>query len=262
MPLTLSTGKHDLTLDPAWTNATGMLGFSNEARDLVDLSRLGAMVTNPVSLAPRSPARGPRMLEFPGGFLLHTGHPNPGLTEVLRRHRRRWARMPCPVIVHLLAQTPEEVGRMAERLEAVEEVAAIELGLGETDPQTVAAMVTAAGASQRPIIAHLPLGSGAQLAQAAARAGAAAIALGAPRGALPDPGGAIVHGRLYGHAMLPTALQAVTQLARLVDCPLIAGGGITSRQAAEAMLAAGAAAIQFDSVLWTEPEAVLESPTA
>jgi dihydroorotate dehydrogenase (NAD+) catalytic subunit len=257
MALTLNAGKRDLTLDPPWTNAAGILGFSDEARDLVDCSRLGALVTNPVSLAPRSPAHGPRMLEFPGGFLLHTGHPNPGLTEVLRRHRRRWARLPCPVILHLLAQSPEDAGWMAERLEAVEEVAAVELGLTEIDPAMTAAMMSAAARSQRPIIAHLSIGSGVQLAQAAVRAGAVAVALGPPRGALPAPGGGTVHGRLYGPAVFPAALQAVTELAHVLDCPLFAGGGITSRQAAEAMLAAGASGLQFDSVLWTEPEAVL-----
>lgn len=259
-PLTLAAGKRDLTLTQPWTNAAGMLGFSDEARRLVDLARLGAFITNPVSLQPRSPASGPRLVGFPGGFLLHTGHPNPGLSEVIRRHRRRWAELPCPVIVHLLLRTPEEAAQMAERLEPIEGVAALELGLETMAPEHVAATVDMASASQRPILVRLPLGSSWEAAQAAALAGAAAITLGPPRGALPAPTGGILRGRLYGPALFPLALQAVSLLARQVDCPVIGSGGLYSSEALQAMLAAGAAAVQLDTVLWTEPETVLGNP--
>jgi dihydroorotate dehydrogenase len=38
---------------------------------------------------------------------------------------------------------------------------------------------------------------------------------------------------------------------------VIVGGGIYSRRDMAAMFAAGAAAVQLDGILWTEPEAVL-----
>src|SRR5512138_1775597 len=109
-------------------NAAGSLGFSPASRGGIDASHLGAFFTNPVSLAPRHPAENRCLVHFPGGFLLHTGLPNPGLRSVLRMHAARWARMRLPVIVHLIAGQPEELARMARRLEGVEGVAGIEIG--------------------------------------------------------------------------------------------------------------------------------------
>ena len=77
--------KRDLELHSPWMNATGMLGFAPNPRGQVALDKLGAFVTNPVSLRPRAPAQNRALLPFPGGFLLHTGWPNPGLRAVLRR---------------------------------------------------------------------------------------------------------------------------------------------------------------------------------
>src|SRR4030042_4711643 len=120
--------KHDLTIDPPLMNAAGSLGFSPDLHSLVDWSKLGAFVTNPVSLMPRTPARGRCVIEFPGSFLLHTCYPNPGLSQVLRRYTGHWNRSPIPVIVHLLARSPEEVANMMRRLESVEGVAGLEVG--------------------------------------------------------------------------------------------------------------------------------------
>ena len=255
--LTLSSGKHDLTIDPPWMNAAGFLGFSGEGRRLVELKRLGALVTHPVSLGPRSPAQGRRMIEYPGGFLLHTGLPGPGLAAVLRRHRRRWAALPCPVILHLLAQSPAEVHRMADVLGGEDAVGGIEVGLGEARPAEAAALVSAAQASTRPVLAHLPLDSPRDVALAAAGAGACALVLGPPRGAFHTPDGASLRGRLFGPAILPLALRSLERFLEVGKCPVVAGGGIYTRQAMESMFAAGASAVQLDGILWTEPEAVL-----
>lgn len=260
MGLTLSSGKHDLTIDPPWMNAAGFLGFSDEGRRLVDPARLGALVTPPVGARPRSPAQGRRLFEFPGGFLLHTGLPGPGLTAVVRRHRLRWAALPYAVIVHLLGTNPKEIYRMADLLGGVDEVGGIELGLGETEPGEAAALVTAAHASTRPILAHLPLDRPGDVARAAAGAGASALVIGPPRGAHRTPEGAMLHGRLYGPAILPLALRALERFLELGVCPVVAGGGVYTRRALEAMLAAGAAAVQLDGILWREPEAVLGEP--
>ena len=100
--------KFDLAFDPPLMNAAGSLGFAPDRRGPIALERLGAFVTNPVSLRPRPPAQGARLLTFPGGFLLHSGHPNPGLRRVVQRHAARWARSPLPVVVHLLAENPAD----------------------------------------------------------------------------------------------------------------------------------------------------------
>ena len=83
--------KQDLKFDPPVMNAAGSLGFSPERYTPIDWSKLGAFVTNPISLLPRTPAQGGRFTSYTGGFLLHTGYPNPGFRQVVRRYARKWS---------------------------------------------------------------------------------------------------------------------------------------------------------------------------
>ncbi len=253
--LTLSAGKRDLVIRTPFTNAAGFLGCDGAARQATDFAGLGAYITPPLSLQPRAVANGPRLLPYPGGFLLHTGHPNPGLRAAVRRERHHWAVLPCPVIVHLLVQGTEDAREATRWLESVDEVAGLEIGLGEVDAPQAAAVV-AACAGELPLIAHLPLGTAVSVFVAAAEAGVQAVSIGAPRGALPGPHGAPVHGRLYGPAVFPLALHTVAQLKEQLHVPIFAGGGVYRREQAEALLRSGADVVQLDGVLWTTPERV------
>jgi dihydroorotate dehydrogenase (NAD+) catalytic subunit len=253
--LTLTAGKRDLVMHTPLANAAGFLGCDAAARESLDFSRLGAYITPPLSLQRRSAAHGPRLLTFPGGFLLHTGHPNAGLRATIRQDRRRWAELPCPVILHLLLHSPDEASEMARWVESVEEVSALELGLGEVDAPQAAALV-AASVGELPLIAHLPLGTAPSVFVAAVEAGAHAISIGAPRGALPGRDGAPVHGRLYGPAIFPLALQAIALLKELLRVPILASGGVYRGEQVAALLSAGASAVHLDGVLWTTPERV------
>ncbi|MCX6071895.1 MAG: hypothetical protein NTU91_13740 [Chloroflexi bacterium] len=254
--LTLTAGKRDLVMRTPLTNAAGFLGCDGAARESLDFTALGAYITPPLSLQPRSPSHGPRVLTFPGGFLLHTGHPNRGLRAAIRQDRRHWADMPCPVIAHLLLRTSGEASEMVRWIESVEEVSALELGLGEVDAAQAAALVTAC-AGELPLIAHLPLGTVTAVFEAAAGAGAHAVSIGAPRGALPGRDDAPVRGRLFGPAIFPLALQAVAALKERLQVPILASGGVYRGEQATALLRAGASAVQLDGVLWTTPEKVL-----
>jgi dihydroorotate dehydrogenase len=259
-PLRLSNGKRELTFDPPWTNASGILGFSAEALALIDHSLLGGFVTNPVSLHRREPASGPRFVPTPGGFVLHTGLPNPGLRQCIRRHRQRWASMSRPVVVHLIADHPEELERMVETLESVDEVSGVEVGVQVDDPGRIAGLVGAAASGELPVLARLPSDARDAAASAAFEAGAVGISLAPPRAAIPGPSGISVRGRLYGPTVLPTALEALARLrAAGVEGPILVAGGIYLRRDLRAMFAAGASGVQLDSVLWTQPEAVLLS---
>ena len=241
--------KYDLAIDPPLMNAAGSLGFAPNLHGQVDLGRLGAFVTNPVSLAVRTPAHGMRFVTYPGGFLVHTGYPNPGLSQVLRRHAGQWSRSPLPVIVHLLAQGVEDTSSMARRLETVEGVIGLEVGLPKETSAEMVVALTRAASGELPVIVRLPLERVTELATAAIAAGAAAVSLGAPRGVLPVTDGESAQGRLYGPALFPLALAAVSELAHN-GIPVIGAGGVYSQEQADAMLKAGAMAVQLDSVLW------------
>src|ERR687883_405794 len=99
--------KRDLYFSKPIMNAAGSLGFAPDPRVGIELGALGAFVTNPFSLRPRQPATKPELIEYPGGFLLHTGLPNPGFSAALKRYSSRWDKSDLPVIVHLMADRPE-----------------------------------------------------------------------------------------------------------------------------------------------------------
>jgi dihydroorotate dehydrogenase (NAD+) catalytic subunit len=241
--------KYDLSLKPPLMNAAGSLGFTPDPHGPADLGRFGAFVTNPISLSPRTPAQERACIFYPGGFLLHTGYPNPGIRAVLRRCAARWERSPVPIVVHILAQRGEEVFEIARRLEKLENLAALELGIPPEASPALAAELVSAALSERPVIARLPLEHAEELASVVIDSGAAAISLGAPRGALTGDSGKIIKGRLYGPSVFPLALETLQRLLRL-GSPVIGGGGVYGPPQADAMLQAGAVAVQLDAVLW------------
>lgn len=241
--------KSNLDLSPALLNAAGSLGFYPDPRGPIDLDSLGAFITNPVSKTPRNPARGPRMLEFPGGVLLHTGHPNPGFNTVLKRHAARWARAPIPIIIHLLASESRELGKMISRIEELENILAVEIGFRHDIAPLTAIELTKASVGELPVIVRLPFSRAWELANEVNTAGAAAVSLGPPRGSLPSKDNEVVSGRLYGPAIFPQALAIVRELADQ-DLAIIGAGGIYAPDQANAMLEAGAVAVQLDAVLW------------
>jgi dihydroorotate dehydrogenase (NAD+) catalytic subunit len=241
--------KHDLAFDPPIMNAAGSLGFYPDLHSPIDWSMMGAFVSNPISLTPRTPARGKRFAAYPGGFLLHTGYPNNGLSRVLHRHAERWSRSPVPVIVHLLARGAVEVALMARSLETVEGVSGLEVGVVSEASADLVAACTQAACGELPVIIQLPMERSIELAAIAIQAGAVAVSLAPPRGILPTKGGEMLQGRLYGPAVLPLALRTVHELAQQ-GIPTIGAGGVYTLEHSKAMLAAGALAVQLDTVLW------------
>ena len=230
-------------------NVAGCLGFTPDVHGSMDWSELGAYVTNPISLTPRTPAHGKRYTAYPGGFVLHTGYPNPGFTQVLHRYARHWSRSPLPVIVHLLGRNAEEVAKMARRLENVEGVSGLEVSVVRDASADTVVAFTQAASGELPVITQLPMERSIELASEAIQAGALAVSLAPPRGIYPVPGGESIRGRLYGPSILPMALRVVHELSQL-GIPTIGAGGVYSQEQKNAMLAAGALAVQLDGVLW------------
>jgi dihydroorotate dehydrogenase (NAD+) catalytic subunit len=241
--------KYDLSLNTPLMNAAGSLGFSPFGQDTIDLAKLGAFVTNPVSLPGRTPASGKRFLTFPGGFLMHTGHPNPGLNKVIRRYASHWRRSPLPIIVHVLGDNAGEIANMLARLESIEGVMGIEIGVPPDADRGLLISLVEAATGELPVVMRLPLDRSIDLAPYLRNSAIAAISLGPPRGALPGPDASLIHGRLYGPAIFPLAVAAV-KIIHAVGVPVIGAGGVYKPQDAELMLSTGAIAVQLDSVLW------------
>jgi dihydroorotate dehydrogenase (NAD+) catalytic subunit len=241
--------RQDLYLASPWMNAAGSLGFAPPTVWPVP-EPVGAFITNPISLGPRTPAAARGQQVFPGGVLIHSGLPNPGLSRVLRAYGERWKQSSLPVWVHLFGSNPDEIHQMVMRIEGREGVEAIELGLPPGAPAEVLLAFIEAAYGELPLVVNLPLTAVDEpwLARLPGL-GVSAISLGAPRGALPASSGGLLKGRLYGPALFPFMLAAV-QSARRVDLPVIAGAGVYRRQDAQALRDAGAWAVQLDTVLW------------
>lgn len=251
-------GKNPLTLANPVMAAAGTVGFDGAAyRDLIDLSKLGALVTNPITWQPRRVARGTRVVPLPAGVLVHTGLPNPGIRQVVTRYRERWARSLTPIIVHVMATMPTEVAQCVAALEGCAGVIGVEIGLhDQATPAEIGALVEAAlSHTQLPVLVRVPLYSALETSRAAAEAGAGGVVVAAPpRGTARDPlSGQLVGGRVYGPWLKAQALRAVGQVARLVDVPVTGCGGIHSPDDAHDFLEAGAVAVQVDTVTWVQP---------
>lgn len=242
--------KQDLYFSKPMMNAAGMLGFAPNFRDSLPWDEFGTFVTNPISLRPRLPAASPEVINYPGGILLHTGLPNPGFKSALKKFSPQWARSDLPVMVHLMADRPEETVSMVRVLEGLENVIAVELGFAPKLADDILLLATEMCMGELPLVINLPSEQALSLGPRLMEAGAAAISIAAPRGAMPNLDGSLVSGRLYGPSLFPKSLEMVQTLTKL-GLPVIASGGIHSKVNISTMLAAGALACQLDIQLWS-----------
>jgi dihydroorotate dehydrogenase (NAD+) catalytic subunit len=237
--------KTGLTLNSPLIAGGGLFGFADEYASLIDFTQFGAFITNPITLRPRTPAEGQRVAPFPGGVLIHTGLPNPGLSATIREYERKWAKLGCPVIIHLAATTPEEVRLCVEKLEVVDSVAGIEIGFRDDEALADVELLLreATGRARQPVIVSVPFARAGAFARLAEKVGAQAITVAAP------PRGSVwvqdqwLTGRLYGPALFPQSLQLVREIKNQTSLPIIGAGGVQMKDDMAAMLAAGAVAV-------------------
>ncbi len=221
--------------------------------DFLDTPNVGAVVTLPTTMHPRTFAPTPRIVEISGGVLVNTGAVNPGLSRAIRELERASAHTITPIIVALAAQSAHEWGEMAVRLERIPGLGGIELHLNPTmDARTVIGATRAA--TELPILAQLDLANAVTVALDCVNAGANALVVGrAPRGMVMRDGKKW-HGRLYSPSVKPLALNALNEIQDLkLKVPLIGCGGIHSVGDVREFLAAGACAIEIDSAVWVDP---------
>lgn len=249
--------KRDLYFSKPLLNAAGSLGFAPDSRS-IDLGGLGwgAFVTNPISFRPRLPTTHPRVVEFPGGFLMHTGLPNPGFSAAVKKYSAKWSRADLPVIVHLMADRPEETQRMTRELENIENVMAVQLGFAPLLSDDIILMNLEMCLGEIPLIFALPHEQVLTLGRQLVDGGASAISIASPRGAAYDQAGNLVTGRMYGQSLFPRSLEIVRSAA-MAGLPIIGSGGVWLAADVESMLKAGAMAVETDAQLWIPNEAAV-----
>lgn len=254
-------GKHSLILDNPVMPAAGTFGYGDRYHRLIKTEKLGAVVTAPVTLKPRTLSKGAHTVPLPGGLLLHTGQPNPGVHKVVKKYGKVWGKLPVPVIVHVMATIPPDVERCVRAVVGSPAVMGIELGLHEsTTPAEMRALIRAVtDTTQLPLLVRLPLERALDLAPLVAETYAGALVIGsAPRGRARDPiTGQMITGRVYGPLVKPLALHTVAMVIAMLredDIPVIGAGGIHTAQDARDFIEAGARAVQVDSLTWVRPQ--------
>ncbi len=254
--------------------ASGTAGYGCELDGVVELRRLGGLVTKAVSLHPRAGNPPPRVAEFRGGMLNSVGLANPGVEAVRSGALPALAAMALPgrIIVNVVGFVIEEYAAVIARLDDLTGHDAYELNLScpntsaggvefGADPGQVAAVVRRCRlATARPLFAKLSpaLADIPTIASAAVDAGADGITLvNTMPGMLYDGAAHRLgngFGGVSGPAILATGVLATARVrARLPEVPLIGVGGIRSADDARQYLRAGASLVAIGTAALADP---------
>ena len=272
--------KSGLLLKNPVMTASGTFGYGVEYAKIAEIQRLGAIICKGTTLHSWHGNAQPRTLETASGLLNAIGLQNPGVHTVIEKYAPIWETWQTPVIVNIAGETVREFAQVAERLEGVPGVAAIEVNVScpnvleggavfGASAEAVAGVTTVVRrATTLPLIVKLSpnTGDARPTALAAAEAGADAVSLintitglGIDiRARRPMLGNGT--GGLSGPAVKPVALRMVYEVARELrsshpQVPIIGLGGITTADDALEFLMAGASAIQIGTINFVNPRA-------
>jgi dihydroorotate dehydrogenase (NAD+) catalytic subunit len=256
--------------------AAGTAGFGRELDGVLDLDRLGGIVTKAVSLQPRSGNPPPRVGEFPGGMLNSVGLANPGV-ELVRGTHLPWLNQRLTrarILVNVVGFTVEEYAEVVSRLEPLPGITAFELNLScpntsaggiefGADPDCVRRIVSQCRSRTRlPLIAKLSpvLPDVAGMALVARDAGADAVtAVNTIPGLLFDGKGRTRLGQGYGGVsgpvLLPVGVLAVSRIVERTGggMPVIGAGGVRSAADVRQYLQAGASLVAIGTGVLADP---------
>jgi dihydroorotate dehydrogenase (NAD+) catalytic subunit len=255
--------------------AAGTAGFGREVAGVIDLERLGGIVTKAVSAEPRKGNRSPRVAEFPAGMLNSIGLANPGLAQV-RTEQLPWLATHLTrarVLVNVVGFVEEDFAAVVAGLDGQQCITAFEINLScpnthagglefGSDPATVANVLKLCRAETRkPLLAKLSpaLPDIAGMALAARDAGADGVTVvNTMPGYLADAAGSPRlgngNGGVSGPALLPIGVLAVRKIMdRSGGMPVIGVGGIRSGADARQYLRAGAILVAIGTAALADP---------
>lgn len=271
--LTVDIGGIELK-NPVMT-ASGTFGYGQEFAEYLDLNGLGGIITKGLSLKPRAGNPTPRIVETCGGMLNAIGLQNVGIDEFIAKKIPYYRTLDTKVVANFFGTTIEEYAELALRLDAIPEVAGLEVNIScpnvkqggivfGTDPGAASAVVEAVREKTlKPVIVKLSpnVTDIVVMARACEDAGADALSvINTITGMAIDlksrrPVLANITGGLSGPAIKPIALRMVWQVAQAVEIPVIGIGGIMTATDALEFLLAGATAVQVGTASFLDPGA-------
>jgi dihydroorotate dehydrogenase (NAD+) catalytic subunit len=254
--------------------ASGTFGYGLEFAHLVDLNRLGGLVTKGLSLEPIEGAPAPRLCETPSGMLNAVGLQNVGVRAFVEKKLPALRKFDVPVLANVFGYCQEDYVEVIRILEDAEGLAGYELniscpnvkkgGLQFGNDPTAAAEVTRAArkaAAKRPLWVKLsPLIADIGLmAKAVAAEGADALtvantypAMGVDYRTRKSRLGNLTGG-LSGPAIKPITLRLVWEASKVVEIPVVGLGGIETAHDVLDYILMGATAVQVGTASFTDP---------
>ena len=275
--LTTHIGEHLVLKNPVMT-ASGTFGYGLEYADLMDISRLGAIIVKGTTAEPRQGNPYPRMAETPAGMLNAVGLQNRGVNYFVDKIYPAIRSIDTAMIVNVGGSTVETYVECAEKIAALDDIPAIELniscpnvkqgGMGFGLCATSAAEVVRAVRRVYPRTLIVKLSPNVtditEIARAVEAEGADAVSLiNTLLGMAVDaerrrPILSTVTGGLSGPCVKPVALRMVWQTAKAVRIPVIGLGGIASWQDAVEFILAGATAVRIGTSNFVDPTVSLK----
>ncbi len=258
--------------------ASGCASSGRELAQFIDVSRVGAIVTKSVMLAPRAGRPTPRMAETASGMLNSIGLQGPGIDAFLQRDLPWLLSRGARAVVSIAGSTVDEYAELAGRLSDAAGVTAIEVNIScpnvehrgqvfACDAADAAAVMAAVRGRARPgipVFAKLSpdVTDIVAIARACVAAGADGLSMiNTLLGMVIDtdtmrPVLAGLTGGLSGPAIRPVAVRCIWQVRQaLPDVPIIGMGGVlTGRDALELMLA-GASMVSVGTAIFHDPSA-------
>jgi dihydroorotate dehydrogenase (NAD+) catalytic subunit len=258
--------------------ASGTFGYGSEFDDFLDVSRLGGIILKGTTLEPREGHLYPRMAETPSGMLNAVGLQNKGIDYFEGSIYPRVLNYNTNIIVNINGSYIEDYIALAERINKLEKIPAIELNIScpnvkmggmafgtNLDSAREVTREVRSVYSKKLIVKLSPnVTNIVDFARVVEEEGADSISLiNTLLGMAVDvskmkPALSTITGGLSGPAIKPVALRMVWQVANAVKIPVIGMGGIMSAYDALEFILAGASAIEVGTASFIDPRASIK----
>ena len=274
--LKVNIGKLELK-NPVMT-ASGTFGYGPEYADFVELSEIGGIIVKGTTLNPRQGNDYPRMAETASGMLNCVGLQYKGVDYFCEHIYPEIKDIDTNMIVNVSGSSPEDYAECAARIDALDNIPAIELNISCPNVKDggMAFGVTCAGAASvvkavrqryhKTMIVKLSpnVTDIAEIARAVEAEGADSVSLiNTLMGMAIDiekrkPMLSINTGGLSGPAVKPVAVRMVWQVAKAVNIPVVGLGGICNAHDAIEFMLAGATAIEIGTANFLDPQVTVK----
>lgn len=259
--------------NPIWV-ASGTFGYGTEAPELVDVNKLGAIVTKSITRHPREGNPPPRIVETASGMINSIGLANIGVEKYIKDLLQIYEGLSTKIIMNIAGTDIREYVEIMEMVESVSSViAGYEINIscpnvkkggmefGVDCEMTAKLTETLRGITERLIIMKLSpnVSDIVSIGMSAENAGADAVSaintvVGMSINAKTGMSDIFTtYGGLSGPAIKPIGLAAVHKLYQLLSIPIIGIGGIVSGEDALEYMLAGATAVQVGTANFRDP---------